>query len=191
MSVLLFDLDNMLYDCSAVEEATIARMTRFLSERGIALEDETMSAEQELRTRGYAPELVFAFIENTYVASARELIKPDIRLKELLERLVSANNEIGVLTNNPYRYADTALSALGVRYCARHVIGNESLPAPKPHPAAFRTARDIIGVPASCVRFFDDSLKNVEAAASAGLTAYHLPYPGIYDIESLLAKEER
>jgi putative hydrolase of the HAD superfamily len=56
----------------------------------------------------------------------------------------------------------------------------------KPERAAFEAISEAIGTPLSSVLFFDDTLKNVEAARAAGLPAVHVRSP--VDVRQALAE---
>jgi HAD superfamily hydrolase (TIGR01509 family) len=90
----------------------------------------------------------------------------------LVRRLRSGGTRVGVLTNATSRLLQE-LAVLGVAPEVDVVCNSSELGVAKPHERAFRLAAERLGVePAECF-FTDDTLRHVEAAAAAGLTAHH------------------
>jgi phosphoglycolate phosphatase len=89
---------------------------------------------------------------------------------ELLGRIESAGRPWGVVTNKALDLAEPLLEGLGLRRRAAVVVGGDSTPHPKPHPAPLLHATRGLGVdPTRCVYIGDDA-RDVQAGRAAGMT---------------------
>ncbi|KAI0796719.1 pyrimidine 5-nucleotidase [Abortiporus biennis] len=101
-----------------------------------------------------------------------EMIKPDPKLRKLLEEIDTSKARIWALTNAYQTHANRVLTILGIRDLIEGLIFCDySDPAfsCKPEPAFFYNAMRLakISDPSRCL-FVDDSRTNVEAAKSLG-----------------------
>lgn len=97
-------------------------------------------------------------------------------IAELLENLEARALLWGIVTNKAERYAQPLLEALGVRSRAACIIGGDTTPHLKPHPAPLLAACEILELPpASCIYVGDDR-RDVEAGRAAGMKTIAVKY---------------
>jgi beta-phosphoglucomutase family hydrolase len=105
----------------------------------------------------------------------RTAYRPHLRLVDGLEKFLAEARRLGVpmavATSAERVNIDFVLDGLGIRpyFCA--VIGSEEVKQGKPHPEAFLTAAQEMGVAAEHCLVFEDSLTGIEAACRAGMKA--------------------
>ena len=87
----------------------------------------------------------------------------------LLDALDAQAVPWGIVTNKAFRYAEPVTRALGLFDRAGVVIGGDSTPHPKPHPAPLlEAARRLQIEPARCL-YVGDDLRDVQAGHAAGM----------------------
>lgn len=74
----------------------------------------------------------------------------------------------GIVTNKVMRFAEPVVAGLGLDDCAV-LIGGDTTPHPKPHPAPLFEACARMGVDASQAIYVGDDLRDMEAARAAGM----------------------
>ena len=90
---------------------------------------------------------------------------------DLLDTIEQRGLRWGIVTNKAERLARLLLGKLGVSPRAACIIGGDSTPHLKPHPAPLLAACDVIGeAPGACIYVGDDR-RDVEAAHAAGMKA--------------------
>ena len=90
---------------------------------------------------------------------------------DLLDAIEQRGLRWGIVTNKAERLARLLLGKLGVSPRAACIIGGDSTPHLKPHPAPLLAACDVIGeAPSACIYVGDDR-RDVEAAHAAGMKA--------------------
>lgn len=88
----------------------------------------------------------------------------------LLQAIESSGRPWGVVTNKVLRLADPLLTGLQLRHRAAVVVGGDTTPHPKPHPAPLLHAAAALGVaPSRCVYVGDDA-RDVQAGRAAGMS---------------------
>lgn len=113
--------------------------------------------------------------------------------QELLAAVADAGIPAALVTATRRRLVETALETIGRRYFAAVVCGDD-LDETKPHPAPYRTAATLLGVPpARCVAI-EDSPTGLASARAAGCVVLGVPSevdltgtPGVTLIDSLTA----
>lgn len=111
--------------------------------------------------------------------------------QELLAAVADAGIPAALVTATRRRLVETALETIGRRYFAAVVCGDD-LDETKPHPAPYRTAATLLGVPpARCVAI-EDSPTGLASARAAGCVVLGVPSevdltgtPGVTLIDSL------
>lgn len=90
---------------------------------------------------------------------------------ELLDTIEQRGLRWGIVTNKAERLARLLLEKLGMSRRATCIIGGDSTPHLKPHPAPLLAACGVIGEePRACIYVGDDR-RDVEAARAAGMNA--------------------
>jgi phosphoglycolate phosphatase len=90
-------------------------------------------------------------------------------MAEALDRLESGGRRWGVVTNKAMRFTEPLLRSLELHRRAACIVGGDSTPHPKPHPAPLRHALDIAGVAAARAVYVGDDLRDVQAGRAAGM----------------------
>src|SRR3954468_7644701 len=88
---------------------------------------------------------------------------------QLIAQLVAHEVAWGVVTNKSMRFAGPLTKGMPLFSTARTVVGGDSTPHPKPHPAPLLEAARQVGVrPIECV-YVGDDLRDVQAGKAAGM----------------------
>lgn len=90
---------------------------------------------------------------------------------ELLETIEQRGRRWGIVTNKAERLARLLLDQLGMSPRAACIIGGDSTPSIKPHPASLLAACGVIGEEASACIYVGDDRRDIEAAHAAGMRA--------------------
>jgi phosphoglycolate phosphatase len=95
---------------------------------------------------------------------------------ELIEQLVARGLDWGVVTNKSMRFAGPLTRSMKLFQTASAVVGGDSTPHTKPHPAPLLEAARQIGVePMRCVYVGDDE-RDVAAGLAAGMRTIAATY---------------
>ena len=88
---------------------------------------------------------------------------------QLIAQLVDRNIPWGVVTNKSMRFAAPLTKGMPLFATARTVVGGDTTPHPKPHPAPLLEAARQVGVqPIDCV-YVGDDVRDVQAGKAAGM----------------------
>ncbi|MCC7487369.1 MAG: phosphoglycolate phosphatase [Burkholderiales bacterium] len=88
---------------------------------------------------------------------------------ELIDALEARGAAWGIVTNKAERLARILLERLGVAARARCIIGGDTTPHTKPHPAPLLAACRVSGVDATACLYLGDDRRDIEAARAAGM----------------------
>ncbi len=179
---IIFDLDGTLVDTAP---DLIAVADEMLAELGAAPLDERagrLAAGQGARallTTGLKaagrplpeedewPALVEDFIAR-YQARMSDLSRPFPGVPELLEELYERGLALSVCTNKREILAADLLEDLGLLGFFHGIVGGDTLPEKKPHPAPVEQAAALAGVLPAAALLLGDSHADMAAAKSAG-----------------------
>jgi N-acetyl-D-muramate 6-phosphate phosphatase len=114
---------------------------------------------------------------------------------ELLDTIEQRGLRWGIVTNKAERLARLLLEKLGVSPRAACIIGGDSTPNLKPHPAPLLAACRVIGEePRACIYVGDDR-RDIEAAHAAGMRAAAVRWgylngsdPATWNADAVLAR---
>jgi N-acetyl-D-muramate 6-phosphate phosphatase len=88
---------------------------------------------------------------------------------QLIGQLVAQNIPWGVVTNKSMRFTAPLTKQMALFASARAVVGGDSTPHPKPHPAPLlAAARQLAIRPIECI-YVGDDLRDVQAGRAAGM----------------------
>ncbi len=87
----------------------------------------------------------------------------------------------GVVTNKPEHLARPLLAALQLRPDSDCLIGGDTLPQRKPHPAPLLHAAGLLGVPATHCVYVGDAERDVQAGRAAGMRTIAARYGYLSD----------
>lgn len=95
---------------------------------------------------------------------------------QLIASLAERELAWGVVTNKSMRFTAPLTKAMPLFSTARTVVGGDSTPHPKPHPAPLLEAARQVGVrPIECV-YVGDDLRDVQAGRAAGMRTVAATY---------------
>jgi phosphoglycolate phosphatase len=192
-SVISFDLDGTLVD-TASEIAEAANRT--LAEFGVPRQDEALItgfigagtrqmmlqllAHVMLRDPAWADRLqvdtVLARLDVHYGVTAGMHAQPYPGCVQMLNDLRAAGVKLACLTNKEHRFAVRVLTATGLLHLFDYVVGGDSLPQRKPHPATLQHVLNVLGGHSQRAAHVGDSRTDVETARNAGVSAWAVPW---------------
>ncbi len=184
---VLFDLDGTLVDSaedlrSALNVVLGQRGRRSLSldeVKGMIGDGATKLVERALAATGGDPatltETHRAFLD-IYEANASDATRPYPGAVETLETLTAKGFQLAVVTNKPAAATATVLEALDLERFFKVVVGGDTLPQRKPHPAQILHALQGLGVPAEATLMVGDNHHDIKAARAAGTAAVAVTY---------------
>jgi phosphoglycolate phosphatase len=106
---------------------------------------------------------------SNYEARMTQLTRPFDQVPELLDTLHGAGLAWGVVTNKSERFALPLTAAMPLFRTARAVVGGDTTPHPKPHPAPLLEASQRLGLqPGDCIYVGDDE-RDIQAGKAAGM----------------------
>lgn len=95
---------------------------------------------------------------------------------QLISSLVQHDVAWGVVTNKSMRFAAPLTKGMPLFASARTVVGGDSTPHPKPHPAPLLEAARQVGVkPIECI-YVGDDVRDVQAGRAAGMPTVAATY---------------
>ncbi|RME17179.1 MAG: phosphoglycolate phosphatase [Alphaproteobacteria bacterium] len=175
---IVFDLDGTLVDTAPDLHAAVNRM---LVEEGLApLDLPTVTSfignglpklvERVMAARGLPktrfPQ-IFDTVRDFYNAAPATHSRPMPGVVALLEKLRAAGHGLGVCTNKPEKPTLLILSLLRLDGYFTSVVGGDTLPEKKPHPAPLRLAFERLGEGPRL--YVGDSEIDAEAALAVGV----------------------
>lgn len=103
-------------------------------------------------------------------------------VKSTLETLKQKGYLLAVVTNKPTKHVQPVLQAFGIDHLFSELLGGQSLPAIKPHPAPLYYLCGKFGLYPKQVLFVGDSKNDILAAHTAGCAVVGLTYGYNYNI---------
>lgn len=103
-------------------------------------------------------------------------------VKETLEQLKARGYILAVITNKPTKHVQPVLAAFGIDHLFSEMLGGQSLPAIKPHPAPMYYLCGKFGLYPKQMLFVGDSKNDILAAHAAGCAVVGLTYGYNYNI---------
>ena len=178
MTAIIFDLDGTLIDSAPDIHAAVARTLAeegqpppdFVTVRGFIgngvpiLIDRVMAARQEPADAGRRADLIARFLRH-YEAASADLTTVYPGVRDALTALRAAGHPIGLCTNKPQGAACDVLAAFDLLVFFEVIIGGDSLPERKPHPAPLMATLRALGQTRAL--FVGDSEVDAETAVAA------------------------
>ena len=193
--LLIFDLDGTLVDSAASIAASFnhalttvahvppldhARITRMIGLPLAQMFAETLPPSLD----GCIPDCIAAYrLHYDETAVPRSQIFPGVRAT--LETLHAAGRTLTVATTKYGFVAEAVIAAVGLRPLFAQVLGGDSVPEHKPHPALVLKTLTLTGVPAEQAVVVGDSTYDMLMAAAANVRAVGVSY-GVHAREELL-----
>lgn len=111
-----------------------------------------------------------------YLSENGKQSRPFPGVVEGLNQLREMKIELAVVTNKPMLFTEPLLELTGLRSYFSEVVGGDSLPQRKPHPAPIlHTCKKFALTPLQGLHI-GDSRHDMEAAHAAGCRYFHVPY---------------
>ncbi len=186
MRAVLFDFDGTLADTAPDLGGALNRM---LADRGRpalpleAVRPHASSGARGLLSIGFGvvPEdSGYAALKDEFLSNYSEAICVHTRLfpgiEELLASLESRPMVWGIVTNKAVRLTTPLVAHLGLAGRAGCVVGGDTTPHLKPHPASLLHAADKIGVRPSDCCYLGDDIRDIQAAKAAGMFSVAVEY---------------
>lgn len=187
LKAIIFDLDGTLVDSARdLQDAANALLTEqglrtiSLDELKAMVGDGVVKlVERALTATGgdlsRLPVLAARFLE-IYAADAARHTEAYPGVPETLEGLRRLGLSLAVVTNKPYAATIDILETLGLRGFFGAVVGGDTLPERKPHPAPILAALERLGVAPEAALMVGDNYHDVQAARAAGTRAVAVTY---------------
>ncbi len=193
LKAIIFDLDGTLYKSPEVYQQfaeaayhTYAKIRNTTKEQ--AKEILEKKREELKKIRGFPVPYTLALIEfgipiekwhqeNIAFFDAGLFLKPDLKLKKVMEKL-KQKYEIAVLTNNNRIQTERILRALGIIDLFDHIFTYESFNLIKPNPEIFISVVRKLGLkPQECLMVGDRYDVDLVPAKEIGMKIYEVKGP--------------
>lgn len=181
---VLFDFDGTLADSAGDLAAAVNRMR---VKRGLQpLGDDAVRPYVSMGARGclrigfgMTPEdASYKEMREEFLDYYAEAICVHTRLfsgmSQLLEALAGRSIAWGIVTNKAMRFTERLVPALGLQPGC--VVGGDSTPHLKPHPAPLLLAAEKLGIPATDCVYVGDDLRDIQAGRAAGMRCVAVDY---------------
>jgi phosphoglycolate phosphatase len=187
LKAIIFDLDGTLVDSARdlrdavnvllVEEGlrhiNLDEVKSMIGDGAAKLVERAISATGGDPER--LPEYVARFLK-IYGANASHHTEVYSGVVDALVGLRRLGLSLAVVTNKPYAATIDILEALDLRTCFDAVIGGDTLPERKPHPAPILMALSQLGIPPEAALMIGDNYHDVQAARAAGVRVFAVTY---------------
>lgn len=111
-----------------------------------------------------------------YAARLYQDSRPYPHVVDTVQRLHAAGYQLGIVTNKPHDYSRTIVDATGLTQELPVVVGGDSTPHKKPHPAPMEKALKDLDVPAEHALMVGDSIADVRTARALEMPVMCVPY---------------
>jgi phosphoglycolate phosphatase len=187
LKAIIFDLDGTLVDSAldlrnavnvlladeGLRQLDIDEVKSMIGDGAAKLVERAVSATGGDLSR--LPALVTRFLQ-IYEANASHHTECYPGVVEMLAGLRGLGFALAVVTNKPHAATIEILEALGLRAYFDTVIGGDTLPERKPHPAPILAALNCLGVAPESALMIGDNYHDVQAARAAGVRAFAVTY---------------
>jgi phosphoglycolate phosphatase len=187
LKAIIFDLDGTLVDSArdlqdatntllaeeGLRQISLDEVKSMIGDGAAKLVERAISATGGDLTR--LPELVARFL-TIYEANASHHTEAYPGVEETLASLQRLGLPLAVVTNKPYAATMDILEALGLRAYFGAVVGGDTLPERKPHPAPILLALERLGMTPDSALMIGDNYHDVQAARAAGVRAFAVTY---------------
>ena len=202
---VLFDFDGTLADtapdlAAAVNKLRVKRGLAPLEVRDVR-PYASMGARGLLRIGfGMTPDHPdYPMLREEFLDEYSKVLSVETRLfpqmAELLNALAARSIAWGIVTNKAMRFTERIVAALGLNPAC--VVGGDSTPHLKPHPASLFLASQKLNLPTECCVYVGDDLRDVQAARAAGMRSVAVEWgyhgadgdgPGSWNADALIAQ---
>lgn len=183
---VVFDLDGTLIDSAPDIHAcvndvlarhgtpllTLDQVRSFIG-GGVDVLWQKIIAAQELQD-AKKPDYIAAFM--TCYQDATQLTRLFSNVAQALETLADRGHPLGICTNKPLAVTQAILAHFGIAHLFGCVIGGDSVPERKPHPAPLRAALQGLGADPACPKAIYVGDSEFDAACAAAVPVPFLIY---------------
>jgi phosphoglycolate phosphatase len=183
---VLFDFDGTLADTAPDLGGALNRMLTGRGRPALPLEAVRPHASSGARGLlyigfGVVPDDEgYTAMRDEFLANYSDSICVHTRLfpgiEDLLASIESRKMVWGIVTNKAVRLTTPLVAHLGLAQRAGCVVGGDTTPHLKPHPASLLHAADKIGVSPSECCYLGDDLRDIQAAKAAGMFSVAVEY---------------
>lgn len=187
LKAIIFDLDGTLVDSACdlrdavnvllaeegLRQLDLDEVKSMIGDGAAKLVERAVSATGGDQSRLSA--LVARFLQ-IYEADATRHTQAYPGVAETLAGLRRLGLPLAVVTNKPYGATIDILEALGLSAYFDAVIGGDTLPERKPHPAPILAALSRLGIAPEAALMVGDNYHDVQAAQAAGVRAVAVTY---------------
>ena len=132
--------------------------------------------ERPTLAQSVRPDAVLASMDHHYAITAGSSAVAYAGCHEALARLAAAGVRLACVTNKGSRHARSVLQATRLDGFFDLLIGGDSLPEKKPHPSVLRHVVKTLDASTDRTAHVGDSETDVQAARTAGVAAWAVPY---------------
>jgi HAD superfamily hydrolase (TIGR01509 family) len=180
--LIVFDLDGVLVDSKTIHFDALNDALASLDERYIITPEEQISTYEGLPTKAKLlllaknkglPEDSFEniwTIKQKITSTMFSNIKEDKELLDLIQIIKRNKINVAVASNSIRKTIVECLEALGIMHLIDHVVSNEDVKNPKPHPEMYWKAMSYFGVITDETVIFEDSIVGRIAAIDSKAT---------------------
>ncbi|AWM87873.1 phosphoglycolate phosphatase [Microvirga sp. 17 mud 1-3] len=187
LKAIIFDLDGTLVDSArdlqnatnvllaeqGLRNVSLDEVKAMVGDGVVKLVERALTATGGDLSRLSA--LAARFLE-IYEADAARYTEAYPGVPETLEGLRDRGLVLAVVTNKPYAATMDILQTLGLHRFFGAVVGGDTLPERKPHPAPLLAALERLGVTPEAALMVGDNYHDVQAARAAGTRAVAVTY---------------
>jgi N-acetyl-D-muramate 6-phosphate phosphatase len=183
---VLFDLDGTLADTAPDLAAAANKMRR---ERGLpAVPLDTLRPLASAGARGLIggafgvgpDDAAYAAMREEFLANYEADLCVETTLFDgidaVLDALTMRGIRWGIVTNKVERLTLPLIARLGLDHRAACVVGGDTTPHAKPHPAPLLLAAERLEMPPAHVAYVGDDLRDVQAGKAAGMATIAAAY---------------
>lgn len=182
---ILFDLDGVLVDMPTGHYEALNKTLHLF---GANIDEEehskvfnglpTRKKVEELERLGRLPEGLKEFINSIKQKNTKEIIPkyciPDYSKIILLKHLKKRGFILGCCSNSVRETVNLMLSSAQLATFFDHIIGNDDVVNPKPHPEIYLKTFEMLKLkPEECI-IVEDSIPGIAAARASGATVYEV-----------------
>jgi beta-phosphoglucomutase len=180
IAAVVFDLDGVLADTIELHYQSWQRVADDIglsfdraSYEQILGRNREDSVDYLLAGRSISPQerhRILRLKNEYYIELLADLQPSDLLpgVREMLKDLQAQNIPIAIGSSS--KNAEIVLQKLGIRHCFQQVADGASVDNPKPHPAVFLKAAELLEVPPERCLVVEDAAAGVTAALAAGMT---------------------
>jgi HAD superfamily hydrolase (TIGR01509 family) len=183
IEAIIFDMDGLLVDS---EPFWVEAQIEVFARVGVVLTPELCAETTGLRVDAVAHYWFnrFPWAEKTCsdvsgeivdrVSELLEGIKPLPGVRELIEQAVARNLKLALCSSSPYKLIRKVVASLSLTEL-QVIYSGEDEKFGKPHPGAYISTADKLGVPYDRCLVFEDSLNGSIAGKAAGMKVIAVP----------------